>query len=320
MRVDARVAGLVLGYGADLVLGDPRRGHPVAAFGRGAAQLERAWWSDSSRRGAGYAAVLVGGVGTLAWGASRAVRHWWLGEALLVAAGTFAVLGGRSLGREGAAMSGLLASGDLQAGRARLSHLCARDAGTLDLEGLARASVESIAENTSDAVVAPMMWGAVAGLPGLLAYRAANTLDAMVGYRSDRYRRFGWAAARTDDVLNLAPARVAAALTVLCAPLVGGHPRESLDVWRRDARAHPSPNAGQVEAAFAGALGVRLGGVNVYAGASEDRGTLGAGRPVEVGDLDRAVRLSARVGLGSVLVAVCLAQQVTRRRRGGDRG
>ncbi len=320
MLVDPRVAGLVVGYGADLVLGDPRRGHPVAAFGRAAARLERAWWADSTSRGVGYAGVLVGGVGALAWGASRAVRRSWVGEAALVAAGTFTALGGRSLAREGEAMSRLLRSGDLEAARARLSHLCARDARTLDLVEVARASVESVAENTSDAVVAPLLWGAVAGLPGLLAYRAVNTLDAMVGYRSARYRRFGWAAARTDDVLNVVPARVAAVLTVLGAPLVGGRPGESLEVWRRDAQAHPSPNAGQVEAAFAGALGVQLGGVNVYEGAVEDRGTLGTGRVVGVGDLDRAVRLSAWVGLGSVLVAAGLAQLLSRSGRGGGRG
>jgi adenosylcobinamide-phosphate synthase len=321
MLVDPRVAGLVLGYGADLAFGDPRRGHPVAAFGRVAARLERACWADNTTRGVGHAVVLVGGVGCLAWGASRVARRWWVGEAALVAAGTFTVLGGRSLGREGEAMSGLLRSGDLEAARARLSHLCARDATALDGDEVARASVESIAENTSDAVVAPLFWGAVAGFPGLVAYRAVNTLDAMVGYRSARYRRFGWAAARGDDVVNLVPARLAAALTVLCAPAVGGRPGQSLSVWRRDAQAHPSPNAGQVEAAFAGALDVKLGGVNVYAGAAEDRGTLGTGSAVEVGDLDRAVRLSAMVGLGSALVAAGLAQLLGRsRRRGWARG
>src|SRR5690242_10205891 len=146
MLVDPRVAGLVLGYGADLLLGDPRRGHPVAAFGRAATRLERACWADSTSRGVGYAAVLVGGVGALAWGASRAVHRSWVGEAALVAAGTFVALGGRSLAREGAAMSRLLGSGDLEAARARLSHLCARDATTLDLVEVTRASVESVAE------------------------------------------------------------------------------------------------------------------------------------------------------------------------------
>ena len=269
MLVDPRVAGLVVGYGADLVLGDPRRGHPVAAFGRAAARLERAWWADSTSRGVGYAGVLVGGVGALAWGASRAVRRSWVGEAALVAAGTFTALGGRSLAREGEAMSRLLRSGDLEAARARLSHLCARDARTLDLVEVARASVESVAENTSDAVVAPLLWGAVAGVPGLLAYRAVNTLDAMVGYRSARYRRFGWAAARAGRRAQRGAGPGDRGPDGAGRP-AGGRAPAGVAGRRGGATrtAHPSPNAGQVEAAFAGALGVQLGGVNVYEGAA----------------------------------------------------
>ena len=143
---------------------------------------------------------------------------------------------------------------------------------------MARAGVESLAENTSDAVVAPLFWGAVAGLPGLLGYRAVNTLDAMVGYRSARYARFGRVAARVDDVANLVPARLTAALTVLLAPLVGGRPADALRAWRRDASGHPSPNAGPVEATAAGALGLRLGGRTEYAYGVEDRPSLGDGR------------------------------------------
>src|SRR5262249_572014 len=153
-----------------------------------------------------------------------------------------------------------LAAGDLEEARTRLPHLCGRDPASLDLAGVARASLESIAENTSDAVVAPLIWGALAGAPGLLAYRAINTLDAMAGDRSPRYQRLGGAAARLDDLANLLPSRVTAGLTTVCAPLVGGSARGAWQVWRDDAATHPSPNAGQVEAAFAGALRVRLGG------------------------------------------------------------
>ncbi|MGH3822337.1 MAG: cobalamin biosynthesis protein, partial [Pseudonocardiaceae bacterium] len=139
----------------------------------------------------------------------------------------------------------------------------------------------------------------------LLAYRAANTLDAMVGYRSPRYRRFGWAAARLDDVANLLPSRAAAGLTALCAPLVGGSARGAWQVWRRDAAAHPSPNAGQVEAAFAGALEVRLGGRTVYPHGIEQRPVLGHGRTPDAGDLTRGVELSRVIGL--VAAALCAA-------------
>src|SRR2546423_15361598 len=142
-------------------------------------------------------------------------------------------------------VAGALARSDLAAARARLPHLCGRDPSTLDSTELARATVESVAENTSDAVVGPLFWGAVAGLPGLVAYRAVNTLDAMVGHRSSRSLNCGWASARLDDAANWVPARVTAALTAACAPLVTkAHPGKVIDTVRRDGGHHPSPNAG----------------------------------------------------------------------------
>ena len=314
MRFSGRALGLALGYGADLVFADPGRNHPVAGFGQVAAALERACWADQRRRGAAYTGVLVGGIASLGWAAQRATRGRPVAEVAIVAATTWAVLGGRSLAGEGAGMARLLETNDLPGARDRLSHLCARDAARLSAPEIVRASVESLAENTSDAVVAPLLWGAVAGVPGLLGYRAANTLDAMVGYRSERYSRFGWASARLDDLLNLVPARVAAALTVTAAPLVGGRCVDAWRIWRRDASRHPSPNAGPVEAATAGALGVTIGGSSTYAGTLEDRGTLGDGRAVLVSDLPRSVRLSQLVSFGALLVAVGVA--VVRRSRG----
>ena len=254
----ARAAGLLLGAGADLVLGDPRRWHPVAGFGTVAGALERRTYADRRPAGVGYVALLVGGAVALGAVAERVARRP-AGRTLVTAAATWVVLGGASLHREGAALAGELDRGDLGAARARLPGLCGRDPAALDAGGLARAATESVAENTSDAVVAPLLWGAVAGVPGLLGYRAVNTLDAMVGHRSPRYLRFGWAAARLDDAANLVPARVAALLVAGCAPAVGGAPRAALGAWRRDAAAHPSPNAGPVEAAAAGALGVTPG-------------------------------------------------------------
>jgi adenosylcobinamide-phosphate synthase len=211
-------------------------------------------------------------------------------------------------------MSRALDAGDLNAARDRLPHLCGRDPSTLDAGELARATVESVAENTSDAVVAPLAWGAIAGLPGLVGYRAVNTLDAMVGYRSPRYRRFGWAAARTDDVANLAPSRLTAALTVALAPLLGGDAAGALRAWRRDAGTHPSPNAGPVEATAAGALGLRLGGRTVYPHAVEQRPVLGDGRPPGAADLRRMARLSRSVGLAAALVAALAGPARAQRR------
>lgn len=304
-RVRDRAVGLLLGVVADAVLGDPRRGHPVAAFGRAAAALERRAWADSRPRGAGYVLVLVGAAVAAGAGAQRATSG--APRVAVTALATWAVLGGTSLGAEGAAMARALDAGDLGAARRRLPHLCGRDPAALDADGLARAALESVAENTSDAVVGPLVWGAVAGVPGLLGYRAVNTLDAMVGHRSARYTRFGWASARADDVANVVPARVAAALTAACAPAVGGRPRPALRTWLRDAGAHPSPNAGPVEAAFAGALDRTLGGRTVYPYGVQDRPVLGAGAPPRAADLRRAVRLSRCVGAAGAVLAVLAA-------------
>jgi adenosylcobinamide-phosphate synthase len=286
--------GLLAGVALDALTGDPRRGHPVAAFGRAAGALERRLYADSKARGAVFAGICV--LGAAALGAAAGRRR----TALV----TWAVLGGTSLGREGRAMGRSLESGDIAAARARLPHLCGRDPVALDDQELARATVESIAENTSDAAVAPLLWGAALGPPGLAAYRAVNTLDAMVGHHSPRYANFGWAAARADDVANWVPARLTGLLTVACAPLVGGSPRAAYRILRRDGARHPSPNAGRCEAAFAGALGVRLGGVNVYGTRTEHRPELGDGRAPEPDDIHRAVRLSRAVTLASAVLAV----------------
>jgi adenosylcobinamide-phosphate synthase len=288
-------AGLALGAAADLLLADPRRWHPVAGFGRAAAALERRTWRDSRAAGVAHAGLLTGAAAGLGVALDRATRGRPGARTLVTAAATWAVLGGTSLGRAGAAMARTLDAGDLPAARALLPTLAGRDPAGLEVPELARATVESVAENTSDAAVAPLVWGALAGLPGLLGYRAVNTLDAMVGHRSPRYARFGWASARADDVANWLPARLTAALTVATAPLAGGSARGAWRVWHRDGAAHPSPNAGRCEAALAGALDLRLGGRNVYGSRVEDRPVLGSGRTPSARDVPRAVRLSRAV-------------------------
>lgn len=303
-------AGLVAGFVLDRILGDPRRGHPVAGFGMLAASVETMTYADRRRAGIVHEALLVGAV----VGAGVMVRR---GGALPMALATWTVLGGRSLERTGEAMARRLESGDVAGARELLPALCGRDPEVLDADGLARAALESIAENTSDAAVAPLLWGAVAGVPGLLGYRAVNTLDAMIGYRNERYRRFGWAAARIDDIANLLPARATGLLTAVAAPAVGGRPREVLRIWRRDARRHPSPNAGVVEASAAGALGIRLGGRTEYRHGIEQRPELGDGPVPTVADLRRAVRLSKLVqytALASAVVLVVARSAPTRAR------
>jgi adenosylcobinamide-phosphate synthase len=322
----AIAAGLAVGYLADRVLGDPARLHPVAGFGRLAERCESFVYAPTRRRGLLHAAGLVGPAGLTAELLARLAAR--LGNAVGVTAGrpatlaafTWISLGGRSLSRVAATLSAQVRAGDLVAARATLPSLCGRDPQALDAAGLTRAAVESVAENTSDAVVGAILWAALAGPAGVAAYRAANTLDAMVGHRTDRYREFGWAAARLDDLLNWPAARLTVLLTALCAPLVGGSPVATWETVRRDGSSHPSPNAGRVEAAFAGALGVRLGGPLAYDGVLERRPTLGDGRAPTTADLDRATRLSSLVGTAAAVCCVAARTFVsagleTRRRR-----
>jgi adenosylcobinamide-phosphate synthase len=301
---------LVLGAVADAVFADPARWHPVAGFGSCATALERRWYRDRRSAGIAYAAALVAAVVGLGAAAEAATRRRPVVHAIATAVATWAVLGGTSLSAHGKALAALLdgaSTSNLDAAREVIPALCGRDPRLLDATGMARAGTESMAENTSDAAVAPLLWGAVAGIPGLVGYRAINTLDAMVGYRSPRYRRFGWAAARADDVVNLVPSRVTALLSVGLASAVGGSPRAAVVAWRRDARAHPSPNAGPVEAATAGALGVGLGGPTAYAHGVEDRPRLGSGPPPTPTDLRRAARLSQVVATAATLIACAIA-------------
>lgn len=318
----ARAAGLALGVVLDAALGDPRRFHPVAGFGAVANRLEAVTYADRRAAGIAHVGLLVGGVALTGVLLERAVRERPVARALVTAAATWTVLGGTTLVREAESIQARLGEDDLPGARAQITALVSRDPTEMDHAAIVRACVESVAENTSDAVTGPFLWGALAGVPGLLMYRAVNTLDAMIGYRNERYERFGWAAARGDDLLNLLPARVTAALVMLASPLVGGSPRTVWRTVRRDAPAHPSPNGGMVEASFAGALGIVLGGVNSYGGQIQDRGTLGDGAPAATIDIARAARLSRIVALSVSTLAIATARSIgaaVRRARPGQR-
>jgi adenosylcobinamide-phosphate synthase len=299
--------GLVAGVIADAVAGDPRRGHPVAAFGTAATAIERRLYADSRLRGAAFTAACVTLAAAPAAVVARACAARPLPRLAAATALTWTVTGARSLTAEATRIRRALGQGDLPAARRVLPSLCGRDPAHLDAAGITRAVVESVAENTGDAIVGPLLWGALAGLAGLAGYRAVNTLDAMAGHHSPRYERFGWACARLDDVANWAPSRVTALLAAACAPVVGGRPgaawRTALDFGDR----HPSPNAGWCEAAFAGALGVRLGGPLSYGGRAEHRPVLGTGRPPEPGDIARAVRLCRAVTASATVLAAAAA-------------
>ena len=289
-----------MGFMADRLFGDPARWHPVAGFGTTAARFEKLVYRDQRPAGIGYTTTLVAGASILG-----AVLERRLFKVAVTAVGTWVVLGGRSLEREALEVGRFLSVGDLPSARTQVGRLVGRRTAELSEIQVARAAVESMAENTSDAVVAPLFWGAVLGTPGLLGYRAINTLDAMVGHHNPRYENFGWAAAKLDDVANYLPARLAAAMTVIAAP--ADRRQHTAVIRRRDGHRHPSPNGGQVEAAFAGALDVRLGGVNDYGDHIEERPTLGDGRQVSGPDIQRAADLARRVDRLAAGVAVGVA-------------
>jgi adenosylcobinamide-phosphate synthase len=297
-----RSAGIAFAAVADELLGDPARWHPVAGFGRLAIAAERCLYRDSREAGIVHTALLA---------APPALATVWLEHrlspgrgAMLMAAAAWIGLGGRTLRRTAGRMADLVDAGDLDAARRLAPVLVARRPDALDGPELVRAAVESLAENTADAVGGPLVWGAIAGPAGAIAHRAVNTLDAMIGYRSPRYLRFGWCAATLDDVLGWPVARSTAAATVVAASLCGDDPRGALRTWRRDGARHPSPNAGRPEAAFAGALGITLGGANDYDGVVQRRPLLGQGPRPDTAVLRRAIALSA---MTSYVLAVAAA-------------
>lgn len=305
----SRPLGIVLGVAADALFGDPQRRHPVAWFGGWAARVERSLYSDSDAHGAAFAVVTTAPVVALGVASERLTRHRPVAHTLATALATWAALGARSLVAEGTTMAERLAVGDLAGARNQLPHLCGRSPDDLGADELARATVESLAENANDAAVCTLFWCAVAGIPGVLAHRAVNTLDAMVGHHNPRYERFGAASARLDDALAWLPARATGVLACLAAPLVGGSPTGAWRAMVRDHADHPSPNGGWCEAAWAGALGVRLGGANRYADRVEVRGTLGdpdAPRP-DAAAVRRAAHLVGWVTFGALKLAVLLA-------------
>jgi adenosylcobinamide-phosphate synthase len=297
--------GTAAGLMVDRLVGEPPTGvHPVARFGQGMAWLDQRWWRDDRGRGMAYAAVGLGAAGTTGF-----LLDGVLPPTAATAAATAISVAGRALGDAAATVGSAIAREDLAAARAGLSALVARERHGLEEKEIVRAVVESVAENSADAIVAPALWGSLGGATGVVVHRAANTLDAMVGYRNERYGRFGWAAARADDVLAWPAARITAVLVALVRPA------RALDVWRavrRDAPHHPSPNAGVSEAAFAAALGLRLGGTNRYGDRVQVQPPLGNGRPAEAEDIDRVVRLSRdiTVALGMLLAAPALGARV----------
>ena len=296
--------GAAFGLLVDALLGDPPdQAHPVAWFGRMMDSIEDRIWAD--RPGPGVAHATTGLV--TGWAAGRILRS--------AGAATAIATGARSLMNTARCVATAVDDGDIERARHLLPALVGRDPSHLDEKEICRATVESVAENTVDAIVAPALYAAAGGAPAVLAHRAVNTMDAMVGHRSSRYSRYGRAPARLDDLANWLPARATALLVAAVRPR---HAGEVLAVVRRDAPAHPSPNAGVAEAAFAAALGVTLGGVNRYGDRVEERPAMGNGPPPSIAEIEAAVRLTSDIR--SVLVLGLGAWELARRRRRKEHG
>ena len=302
---------MAVAMAVDALLGWPgflfaRIGHPVTWLGALINALDARWNRDvdppATRRAAGIAAALVviALAAGLGWVLQAAFPSGWSRVVLTgLVAWPFVAL--RSLHDHVAAVAGPLEAGDIAAARVAVAQIVGRDPATLDEAGIARAAIESLAENASDGVVAPVFWGVLFGLPGIIGYKAINTLDSMIGHRNERYEAFGWASARIDDVANFVPARLTGLLFVLLAP----RRSDAMACMIRDARAHRSINAGWPEAAMAGALGVRLSGPRIYHGSVADEPWLneGAGDPAAA-TIVAGLRLYSRA---MMLLAGCVA-------------
>ncbi|GAB3378646.1 adenosylcobinamide-phosphate synthase CbiB [Lysobacter fragariae] len=287
----------------DAVLGEPRRAHPLVAFGRWVRVVERLLHADRRSAGVLAWALAVLPLVALAWLVSSmaAATSWWLAMAVDAIVLYFAI-GLRSLGEHALPVADALERGELASARSAVGRMVSRDVDALDPAQVSAAATESVLENGNDAVFGALFWFALLGAPGAVLYRLANTLDATWGYRTPRYEHFGWAAARSDDLLNLVPARLTA-----CTYALLGDASRAIRCWRAQAPLWDSPNAGPVMAAGAGALGVRLGGAAPYDGTWEDRPQLGEGVAPDASSIRRAVRL-VRVGvLLWLVVAIAIA-------------
>jgi adenosylcobinamide-phosphate synthase len=302
---------LSLAYALDLLAGDPEWfPHPVRGFGALARWGER-WLrqrADGRREELLAGAALTGSVVTLAWGLGRPPNPAW--QVLLA----WTALATRSLLSEASAVIRALEAGDLELARHRLARVVGRDTRHLERSEISRAVIETLAESACDGIVAPLFWLAAAGVPGAMAYKAVNTLDSMIGHWEPPYRYFGRAAARLDDAANFFPARLTALGIVAAARVQGLNAARARRIWRLDGNQHASPNAGQSEAAMAGALGVRLGGASSYDGKLHDAPLLNAeGRPASVRDA-RAALTTVAIVSGLAFGAALLVVAARRRR------
>src|SRR5580704_7698914 len=302
LALTAMVIELCLGYSSILLR---TIGHPVIWIGALIGLLDRRLNRKDAGPGNGIIAVLI--VLVIVGSATTVAQHLLFRlpfGLFLIALAASSLIAQRSLHRHVANVAGALEQGGVAAGRLAVAHIVGRDTAALDEAGVARAAIESLAENFSDGVVAPVLWLAIAGLPGAALYKAINTADSMIGHRTARYEAFGWAAARLDDLVNLPASRLTALLLIAAAAL--RNDGSAIDAWRTvwfDAPRHRSPNAGYPEAAMAGALGLSLAGPRVYGGVRFDDAAMGGGRwDADAADIRRALTLYRRAD--AILIAI----------------
>lgn len=280
----------------DKLFGEPRFFHPLVGFGNLANMVERKFYANSKSRGLFVLIGLVFPLALLTSVIAGWVGHWLVGVVFL-----YLALGWQSLLLHAQRVQNALLESDIELARQKVACLVSRDTTALDESGIARAALESILENGNDAIFAAIFWFVVAGAPGVLVYRLVNTLDAMWGYRNERYQRFGWAAAKLDDILNYVPAR----LTAFSYALVGQFGR-ALRCWKLQGSIWKSPNAGPVMASGAGSLGIVLGGPEVYDGQIQPRIVLGEGRRPDGSEIGAAIGLIQRALLIWVLTILAI--------------
>ncbi len=301
---------MLIALALDALIGWPealyrRIGHPVTWIGALIAALEgRLNRAGRARRWGGVLTfgLVVISAALPALALQMVLPQGWLGAVLM---GVFAwpLVAARAMYTHVAAVLHPLQQGDLKAARTEVSMIVGRDPAQLDGAGVARAALESLAENTSDGIIAPLFWGAILGLPGIAAYKAINTLDSMIGHKTPRYQEFGWFSARFDDWVNLAPARLSGAMFALAS----ARPKQAIGAMLRDAGAHRSPNAGWPEAALAGALDIRLSGPRVYENHTANEPWLNAAAPdPDAATIAAGLRLYLRsLGLGAAILGLC---------------
>ncbi len=305
-------AALAIGFAADFLLGDPRSlPHPVVGMGRLITlcekRLRRGGRGDLGRGAltavtvAGLSTLLPAAVLALAWRIRPAV--YLVLESLMC----YQLLAARDLVRESRAVQRALKRGDTEGARRAVSMIVGRDTERLDRDGICRAAVETVAENTSDGVIAPLFWMGLFGAAGGFFYKSVNTMDSMIGYKNEKYLFFGRAAAKLDDAVNFLPARLSALLMIAVCPLLGLDAGGALRIFRRDRRKHESPNSAQTESVCAGALGLRLAGDAFYGGVLHKKPFIGdPARMIEPRDIERAGRLMYMASFAMLLLVTIL--------------